>query len=109
MDIQTKDSEIFQQLIDKGLLSSEETSRVRRLLEEGSYSLPTVIFKNSFERKIDILDIISQEYSVPCIDLHQVDPDLDILKKIPARYAIHYNCFPFKEEDGILHVAIENP
>mgnify|MGYP000365477452 CR=1 FL=1 len=109
MRTQDKDFKVLQLLIDKKLLSLEEIPRVRRFLEEESYSLPTTIFKNNFEKKIDILDIIFKEYLIPYVDLHKIEPDPDILKAIPARYAIHYNFFPFKEENGVLHIAIENP
>ena len=109
MEKKRTDSEILQDIVSQGLLSNEETARCRKHLAEGSYSLPSVIFKNHFEQKIDILHIIQNEYGIPCIDLHHVNPENDVISKIPARYTIYYNCFPFKEEDGVLHVAIENP
>jgi len=109
MDNTLKDKKILQKIIKDSLLSEEETARIRKFLSEGSYSLPTAVFKNSFEKKTDIFKIIESEYGIPCIDLNSFQPDQETIQKVPARYSIHYTCFPFKEESGVLHVAVANP
>ncbi|MCK5707084.1 MAG: type II/IV secretion system protein [Candidatus Aureabacteria bacterium] len=109
MDNRQKDLDILQHLVDERLLSKDEFARTRKSLEEGSSSLASVIFKNHFEKKIDILNIIGSEYSIPVVDLHNMQPDQDIINEIPPRYAMHYNCFPFSKDANILHVAVENP
>lgn len=55
------------------------------------------------------MPILAQQIGVEFIRLKDTVIPADVLKKIPAKFAVHYKIVPLKEEKGTLSIAMTRP
>src|SRR5689334_13143054 len=55
------------------------------------------------------MPILAQQIGVDFVRLKDVAIPPDILKKIPAKFAVHYKIVPLKSEKNILSIAMSRP
>jgi len=80
----------------------EEAVRSKRSLQE-------VVLQNDVMNDEALTKSFADYAQIPYIELKAHDIPQDILNKIPERVARQYNAVLFKVEDGVYHLAMEDP
>jgi len=71
--------------------------------------LATTVVKMKLASEEAVFSILGEQIGVPYINLRKIEPDVQALEKVPARFALHYKIFPVKLYDNILEIAISDP
>ncbi|MBL7171003.1 MAG: Flp pilus assembly complex ATPase component TadA, partial [Candidatus Omnitrophica bacterium] len=94
-----KEGLITQRHLEKGLNEQKKT---------GEYLGRTLVKLGLLSEK-NLVAIFSKEWGIPSISLKNVSIDTEILSKVPAKFASHYNLIPISLEGDVLSVAVSDP
>ncbi len=100
---------IGQLLIDQGLITPEQLEAGLKEQKKNGGLLCTVLVRLNFIKEDKVLNILSQQLSIPYIKLQNKDIDPLIIQRVPAKFASHYKIIPLDFQDGALTVAMANP
>lgn len=96
-------------LIQKGLITHEQLEQGLKEHKKTGQFLGTTLLKLDFIKEEKLYPILSKQLNIPYIKIKDLKIDADILKKVPAKFACHYNLMPLKFENNSLTVAITDP
>jgi len=96
-------------LIDKGLITEaqvmsalEEQKRTREFLGE-------ILIRRKLIKEKDLLKALSEQFEIPIVRLTNKYIEWDLVKKFTPSLILDYRCFPVKEGDFSITIAITNP
>jgi len=95
--------EIF---LDNKLLNDQQLQQVETEVKKTGEFFHQVVLDMKYVAKTDILKILSQSWSVDCVDLSSLTIDPEIVKIIPKQSSKRYNAVPFAREENMLSVAM---
>ena len=96
-------------LVAKGVITAEQLQEAlaeQRITKE---FLGQVLLKRILITEKDLLQILSEQFGFPFISLKEEDIDLDIAMQFSATLILEHKCFPLKQDDYTVTVAITNP
>lgn len=96
-------------LVAKGVITAE---RLQEALAEQRITkefLGQILLKRMLITEKDLLQILSEQFGFPFISLKKEDIDLDIAMQFSATLILEHKCFPLKQDDYTVTVAIANP
>jgi type IV pilus assembly protein PilB len=101
--------EIFDLLVRKKMLSSEDLKKAQKAFEEQGGRLSEILIKMGAISKEDLLTSVSEAVSLPLLDLSRLRVDDDVLKMIPSRVVNLYKVVPISRMGNLLTVAMIDP
>ncbi len=104
-----KDFRIGDALIKKGLVSLEDIEEALRLKERTGEYLWRALVKLGVVKEKDLLQVLSEQLSVPYIDLRATVSQDEAVKKVPAKFASHYKLMPVRIQNGTLMICVNDP
>ena len=103
------DEKLLQQLAASGLLSSQQIDYTRRIGQSMGFGAPQVLRLLRLASDFDIARALASlhglTYWLP--DPVQVDPDA--LAQVPFAFARQHRMLPVRSQDGVLHMAVDDP
>jgi hypothetical protein len=57
----------------------------------------------------ELAEVLSEQFGIPLVDLKQEHIDMELARKYSTSVVIDHKCFPFKQDDSAVTVAIVNP
>lgn len=57
----------------------------------------------------DLIEALSEQFGIPFIDLKQQHIDMELARKLSSSIVLDHKCFPIKEDEYSMTVAIINP
>jgi general secretion pathway protein E/type IV pilus assembly protein PilB len=95
-------------LLKKGLLDQRQLELSRKAQTEGT-RLDQAAVQLGFVTEEAALRALGEEVGLDFVDLAEIEVDLSLLKRFPARYIHREGLFPVKQSNGALVVATSDP
>ena len=105
---------MVQLLVEKGLVPAEVIARVRSALRGGEAAaapkpLSELLVEQGLVRAEQILQMLSEEYAMPLVDLSRTRPHPSAVEALPRELAVRYHVFPVELTSTALVVAVSDP
>jgi type IV pilus assembly protein PilB len=98
-----------EQLVARGLLTPEQVTHLRRRAEKENLTLEAVIKEERLVFPEALTQVKAELAGLPYVDLEQAKLADGLMKDISRQAAATYRFIPFREDNGELHVAMEDP
>ncbi|MFM2381740.1 MAG: hypothetical protein RLZZ76_507 [Candidatus Parcubacteria bacterium] len=101
--------DIFQRLLQAGILSQESSERLQTVLQSGTVGYEEALVQVGVPKDIVRMEL-AREFGVESFTLGSDEKiKEDILRYIPEESARHYKIIPLKVEEGVLCVGVNDP
>jgi general secretion pathway protein E len=105
-----KTDNIFcQALIKKGILSQEALDPLVREAESSFQPLSWIILKHKLAAEKTMLEILSEEFKIPIVDVKSLALEKSLVNRIPPKIVYYYKFLPLKIFEHSLTVAVSYP
>src|SRR5438445_7284792 len=102
--------QLVQQLIQKGLLTEADLSRVEEArAAAGDTPLHELLIDRGFAKEEDVLPLLAEEFGLELADLTSMTVEPETLRSIPVGLVHRHNLMPLSRNNGTLTVATGNP
>ena len=96
-------------LREKFSISAEQWQECLAEQEKTGNSLVRIVTNKGLISEEDLLRFLSHHLKIPYIRIKPEEIDSQLIKRIPAKFATHYNLMPIRLENDILKVAVNDP
>jgi len=96
-------------LIEDKLLTQEKLNTLLIKQKELNLTIYDLLIKEGIVSEEQILKTLSKHLDLPFIKITPQEIKAEIVKKVPAKIATHYNFMPLREENGVIVVALYDP
>ena len=100
---------IVEVLLEKGRITPEHLAEAVELRKAEGLRLDRALVRLGHLREEDLLKEMSEQLSIPMVDLSAADVDLETLRLLPAKLVYRKNLIPLSRENGRLTVATSDP
>jgi general secretion pathway protein E/type IV pilus assembly protein PilB len=102
--------QLAQRLVQKGLLSEAELSRVAEAqMAAPGKPLHELLIERGFAKEDDVLQALADEFGMELVDLTKVTVEPETLKAMPLKLVHRRTLMPLSRENGTLIVATGDP
>ncbi|MFP4104923.1 MAG: type II secretion system ATPase GspE [Phycisphaerae bacterium] len=96
-------------LLNKGLITADNLAEAMELRRKQGVRLDRALIQLGWVDAEDVLREMSEQLSIPMVDLSEVDVDVEILQSLPAKLVYRKHLVPLERENGSLTVATSDP
>ena len=96
-------------LIKRGIISLPELKNLEELSNESGESIRDILFKDDRLDEAQLVDILSEQYNVPKIDLSELEIDKDVIDILSDQIVDRYKVVPISRIGNTLTVAMSDP
>ena len=97
-------------LIGKGLITQEQLDEALRKQKETAQLLGVILLEMGYVSEETVfLPVLANQHGVEYVDLRKVEITADCIKKIPPKFATHYQILPIRFTGNTLTVAMAHP
>ena len=96
-------------LVDKGLLSVEQSNRVRNAPRPNGLKIQDYILREGLVAAPDMVSVLSDRLRIPKYYPDQYPVDLELVLILPASMAGKHRIVPLRKEKNVLIVAMPDP
>jgi len=100
---------IVEVLLERGLITPEHLSEAMDLRKEKGVRLDRALVKLGCLTEESLLQVMSEQLSIPLVDLSSVRIDVDTLRSLPAKLVFRKHLVPVARDNGSLTVATNDP
>ena len=100
---------IGEALVAKGLITQEQLEQAASQRVSPSERLDQVLIRAGLVRERDVLQVFSEQLSIPVMELDEADVDRELLKIVPSRLVHKYALMPLSRNGKGLRVATSDP
>lgn len=96
-------------LVEKGMIS--EAQLLDALTEQrlSDKFLGVILKDKGLITDKELIDALSVQFGIPVVDLKEEHIDMELARKYSSSLVIDHKCFPFKQDEFNVTVAIVNP
>lgn len=102
-------SRIGDLLVKANLINEEQLAEVLSCPDLEEKFIGTVIVEKEFVGEDELVNVLSQQYGVPVVELDDYNIDEDIMSLIPKKVADKHGVLPVVRKDNSLTVAVFDP
>lgn len=103
------DNTLYHALIKKAILDSSTLDPLVQEAESGFVPLAGVILKHKLVPEKAVLEIFSEEFKIPIVDIKSLALEKALINRIPLKIVYYYKFLPLKIIDRVLTVALAYP
>jgi len=96
-------------LIKRGIISLPELKNLEELSNETGESIRDILFKDDRLDESQLVDILSEQYNVPKIDLSELEVDKEVIDILSDQIVERYKVVPISRIGNTLTVAMSDP
>lgn len=96
-------------LVNNGKLDPDDLEMALREHRKTGERIGEILVKMNLVSVEDVLKGVAFQLAMPYIKLSEIKIPKEIIERIPAKLATHYNLIPVEMTDGILRVAVSDP
>lgn len=96
-------------LIKRGIISLPELKNLEELSSETGESIRDILFKDDRLDESQLVDILSEQYNVPKIDLSELEVDKEVIDILSDQIVERYKVVPISRIGNTLTVAMSDP
>ncbi|MFC1631222.1 hypothetical protein ACFL1I_05675 [Candidatus Omnitrophota bacterium] len=104
-----KHRQVGEALLAKGLISQAQLQKALAEQRQTGEFLGKILVKRRFISEHDLLDILAEQSTFEHIVLDRHQVDLDVTLQFSTSLIAESKCFPFKQKEGTVTIAIVNP
>jgi len=96
-------------LLGAGLINQHQLDEALAEQKSSQQKLGGILGRRGFLSERQMLEVLSQQYGIPTVDLSAVTPEPELLKLVPADLARKYCVLPVERHDTSIHLAVPDP
>lgn len=96
-------------LIQKKLLTKSQLDAALAQQKFTKEFLGFILVKSGIIREEDLLQVLSEQFHMPCIQLKYQPIDWSVAMRFTASLVVDHQCLPIRQDDSGITVAIVNP
>ncbi|HMO18535.1 MAG TPA: type IV-A pilus assembly ATPase PilB [Oligoflexia bacterium] len=96
-------------LIQKGLVDRTQLEQAELLASQNGGLLNAAVVKLGAISEQDLIKLLSDEYSLPIVDLEDEEVSPEAVQLVPHNIALKYMIIPLQQEGSVLQVAMVDP
>ncbi|SHJ70854.1 type II secretion system protein E (GspE) [Hathewaya proteolytica DSM 3090] len=96
-------------LLEEGIITEEQLKEVLEVQKNTKGKFGEILLQKGFINEEDLINFLSKQMNIKKIDLSDMDIPEETVFNIPKDIAERYNVIAFKEELGVLCVAMTDP
>jgi type IV pilus assembly protein PilB len=96
-------------LIKRGIISLPELRSLEEMSTESGQSIKDLLFRDNRLNESQLVDILSEQYNVPRIDLSELEIQQEVLDLLNPQIVSRYNVIPISRIGNTLTVAMADP
>jgi type II secretion system protein E len=100
---------IGEALVARGLITQEQLEKALAERSSPSERIDQVLIRSGLVHERDILKVLSEELSIPIVELDEKDIDRELLQLVPSRLVHKYGIFPIDRNGKGIRVATSDP
>jgi len=106
---ETKKRRIGEELINNGLINTEQLQQVLRRQTQAGGQLGSILIEMGFIHIEDLLDLLSRKFGVPGVNLYERNISADVLQLVPFEKMNALKVLPLELINQTLVLAMINP
>ncbi|MFZ5801237.1 MAG: GspE/PulE family protein [Candidatus Omnitrophota bacterium] len=96
-------------LIEKGIITKDQLEAALAAHKASGEFLGITLVKLGFVDENELLPVLSEQLGVDYVKLKELRIPAEVIQRVPARFALHYQLMPVKIEGNVLTIALANP
>lgn len=96
-------------LLDAGIITEENLRKALDIQSNTKEKLGEILLDNNMITEDDLINFLSNQLNMKKINLEEIEIDDEVIKFIPKEVAEKHTVIAFKEEFGLLCVAMNDP
>ncbi|MEA3305299.1 MAG: GspE/PulE family protein [Candidatus Omnitrophota bacterium] len=96
-------------LLKKRLVTKEQLDSALEEHKKTGKFLGEILLKMGYIKEEGLLNVLSEQLGIAYVKLREIIIDEAVIKRVPAKFAQHYEVMPIRFDDNILTVAVSNP
>ena len=96
-------------LIQHGVIAEKDLQLARFEQKRSGGRLGAILVRLNMATEAKILEALSEQFNISCIDLTQTPPDRQAVAMVPKHFALKHNCIAYKLDGGTLQVVVSDP
>jgi len=96
-------------LIDKGLITAEQLTSALEEQKKTKEFLGTILLKRKQIAERALLEVLSEQFNIPFVNLDYKYIDWELLKKFSPSLIQEHRCIPLRKDDFSITIATTNP
>jgi len=100
---------IVEVLLERGLIQPAHLTEAMALRKSEGLRLDRALVRLGYVEEETLLQIMSEQLSIPLVDLSTAEVDAESLRTLPAKLLYRKNLVPVSRRDGTLTVATSDP
>jgi len=105
----TTELPLGQILVNNGKLDPDDLEMALREHRKTGERIGEILVKMNLVSVEDVLKGVAFQLAMPYIKLSEIKIPKEVIERIPAKLATHYNLIPVEMSEGILRVAVSDP
>jgi len=96
-------------LVDAGAITQEQLMTALKYQREKGVKLGKALIELGYLTDADITNNLASQLGIEVVRLDDIEPNLELLKKVPEATARKYLLFPLSQKDGYIKVVMMDP
>ena len=96
-------------LLDRGKITEEHLETALAARKGPADRLDRILVRLGFVEERDVLEAVSEQLSIPLVDLQQEEVDIELLRKMPSKLVHTRGLVPMRSNGATVRVATSNP
>jgi type IV pilus assembly protein PilB len=96
-------------LVEKNIITRADVDAIRHKSLPVARSIIEEVLEENFSREAEIIQVISQKFSIPVFDIEKITIDKATAEAIKYDWLKKYNFFPLFLDEGFLVIAMNDP
>jgi len=96
-------------LLEKGLITAEHLAKAMDMRRRTGQRLDRALIELGCVTEQQLLEVISEQYGIPMVDLSDVQIDVETLRSLPPKLVYRRGLVPLEKQNGTLRVATSDP
>jgi len=101
--------DILELLVERQELTTDQVGQVRNRMRRAGIPAQQAILELGFSSQGAVYQALSEATGIPLVAPGKTPPSDEVIAKVPAKVALHYNFVPLSLERGTLRAAFANP
>lgn len=96
-------------LVDMGLVSADEVEIAAAEARKSNERIGQILLKLKVIDEEQLMQALAQQLSISYVRISELDVPTEVIERVPAKLATHYQVMPIRDHNGVLQIAVNDP
>ncbi len=96
-------------LVGMGVVSSDDVELAAAEAKKSNDRIGQILLKMKLIEEESLMQALARQLSVPYVRLSELEIPSDVVERMPAKLATHYQVMPIRNLNGVLQIAVNDP